>query len=249
MKSMKLIVMALLGLLVNVSVAQDLDEVLDAHFKAINQEAMLKVNSLYVVGKSGRMGQEFKFEMWQARPAKFKMEVDIQGQKMIQLFDGEHAWMVAPWTGSAEPQEMGPTETEHMKERADLDGDLWNWKEKGSTLTFEGEDELEGSEVYLLKLVKKNNDEVIYYLDADSYLPIKTATKTQMQGSEVSVETYMSNYKEVDGIIMAHYIETRMNDQVLSTVSIDNIKLNPELPKGIFSKPEAPKAATPTKEK
>ena len=246
---MKLIVIAFLGLLFNVSVAQDLDEVLAAHFKASNQDAILKLKGMYMLGKSGRMGQEFKFEMWQKRSAQYKMVVDIQGQQMIQLFDGEHAYMVAPWTGSLDPQEMGPTETEQLKERADIDGDLWNWKEKGSVLSYEGEDELEGSEVYLLKLIKKNKDEVTYYLDADSYLPIKVVTKTQMQGSQVSIETYMSNYKDVDGIVMAHYIENRMNDQVMSTVSIDSINLNPDIPEDFFKKPESPKTAETVEEK
>jgi len=210
MKKVKLFWLILLGLMVNVSIAQDLDEVLNAHFEAVNQEAIVKLNSMHIQGKSGRMGQDFHFEIWQQRPNKYRMEVDIQGQKMIQMYDGEKAYFVAPWTGSLEPQVMGETETDQMKEQADMDGDLWNWKEKGSQLTLEGSEEFEGAEVFILKLIKKNGDQKTIYLDGDSYLPIKISSKVQMQGAETEMEVFMSNYKEVNGMLMAHYIETRM---------------------------------------
>ncbi|OYT16504.1 MAG: hypothetical protein B7C24_07410 [Bacteroidetes bacterium 4572_77] len=68
------------------SVAQDLEEVLESHFEAVNQEAIVDIKSQHIKGKSGRMGQEFNFEIWQDRPNMYRMEVNIQGQKMIQVF-------------------------------------------------------------------------------------------------------------------------------------------------------------------
>ncbi|NOR86137.1 MAG: hypothetical protein GQ527_00870, partial [Bacteroidales bacterium] len=75
MKLMKLLFVAIfVGLLVNVSSAQDLEEVLSSHFEAVNQEAVTRLDGMYMTGKSGRMGQEFSFEIWQQRPGKFRME-------------------------------------------------------------------------------------------------------------------------------------------------------------------------------
>lgn len=244
MKLFKAIWIVVFGLIINMTNAQDLNEVLEGHFESINQEALSEVQSMYVTGKSGRMGQEFDFQIWQQRPNMFRMEVDVQGQKMIQLYDGEKAYMVAPWTGTKEPQELGKTQTDQMEDQADMDGDLWNWKEKGSTLTYEGTEDFEGSEVYILKLIKDNGDITKFYLDADSYLPIKTSSKIQMQGSEVEVETYMSNYKEANNIVIAHYIETRMGGEVMSTVTIEAMAFNVDMPKDIFVKPVAEETKT-----
>ncbi len=240
MKNVKLFWIALLGLLVNVSVAQDLDEVLASHFEAVNQEVLTEVETIHMKGKSGRMGQEFNFEIWQMRPNKFRMEAEVQGQKMVQVFDGEKAYFVAPWTGSLEPQELGETQTDQLKEQADMDGELWNWKEKGSTLTLEGMEDFEGAEVYILKLIKKNKDVKTIYLDADSFLPIKTSAKIQMQGSEVEAEAYMSNYKEVHNMVMPFYIENRMGGEVANSVTIVSIEIDEKLDKALFEKPKSP---------
>jgi len=239
MKLFKAIWIIAFGLLVNMTNAQDLDEILEAHYETINQEALSQVQNMHIIGKSGRMGQEFDFEIWKQRPGMFRMEVDVQGQKMIQLYDGEKAYMVAPWTGTKEPQELGETQTDQMEDQADMDGDLWNWKEKGSTLTYEGTEDFEGAEVYILKLIKDNGDIIKYYLDTDSYLPIKTTSKIQMQGAEVEMEIFMSNYKEVNDMVMPHYVETRMGGEVMSTVTIETIEMNVEMPKDIFVKPAA----------
>jgi len=245
MKVLKIISIAFFGLLLNVSIAQDLDEVLKSHFEAVNQDAVSQLKGIHIKGKSGRMGQEFNFEMWQKRPGMFRMEVDIQGMKMIQVYDGEKAFMVAPWTGTLEPQELGTTESEQFKEQADMDGDLWNYKEKGSTLTLEESEDFEGAEVLVLKLVKKNGDVKIYYLDADSYLPIKAESTMQSQGAEMKMETFMSNYKEVDGIITPFYIETRMDGQVVSTVTMEEVVFNSEMASDLFIKPPSPPATEP----
>lgn len=240
MKVLRTIWILIFGLLFSMLYAQDVNEVLESHYKAINQEAVSKLKTMHIIGKSGRMGQEFDFQIWQKRPDKYRMEVNIQGQKMIQVFDGEKAYLVAPWTGSQAPQEMGETETEQMKEQADMDGDLWNWKEKGSTISLEESEDFEGTEVFVLKVVKKNGNEKIYYLDADSYLPIKAESKVMMQGAEVKMEAYMSNYKEVDGIITPFYIENRMDDQVMSTITMEEIIFDSEVSDDLFTKPSNP---------
>lgn len=239
MKSLKLFFLAILGLTLSGIQAQDLDEVLNAHYEAVNNEALAEVQSIHMTGKSGRMGQMFNFEIWQARPGKFRMEVDIQGQKMIQVYDGEKAWIVAPWTGSVEPQEVGPTELAQFKEQADMDGELFKWEEKGSTVTYEGTEDFEGTEVHLVKVVNADGNEKTYFLDGDSYLTVKMAAKVNMQGAEVLADVFMSNYKEVDDIVMAFYIENQMNGEVMSTITVENVEFDVEIPDSLFEKPKS----------
>ena len=241
MKSTKIILLSIMTAFIGHISAQDLQEVLDSHFEAVNQEAVSEIKTIHMNGKSGRMGQSFDFQIWQIRPGKSRMEVDIQGQKMIQVYDGEKGYMVAPWTGSAEAQEVGETEAKLMAEQADMDGELWNWEEKGSQLTLEGVEDFEGTEVILLKLINKSGNEKTIYLDADSYLMIKMTAKIQMQGAEVLSESFFSNYKEVDGMVMPFFIENRMNGQVANSVTIETMEFDKEIDDKMFVKPEAVK--------
>lgn len=239
MKIFKLLFLAFLGLILSNSQAQDLDEILNAHYEAVNNKALSKVQSIYMKGQSGRMGQMFDFEIWQVRPGKMRMEVDIQGQKMIQVYDGEKGYMVAPWTGSSEPQEVGPTELKQFKEQADIDGELYNWEEKGSKVTYEGTEDFEGTEVHLIKLITEDGTEKLIYMDGDSYLIVKMDVKTQMQGSEVTAEAFFSNYKETDGIVFPFYIENKMNGQVMNTITVETFEFGVKVDDSKFEKPKS----------
>jgi outer membrane lipoprotein-sorting protein len=217
--------------------AQDLNEILDNHFETIGQENLLKVKSIQATGKAMAMGMENPFKMSAKRPDKILVEVEFQGAKILQGYDGETVWMVNPMTGSAVPVEVTGPEAEGLMESADIDGQLWKYKEKGHQLEFEGTDEVEGTEVFVLKLTKKNGNIDYYYLDQESYLVLKMKSKTIMNGSEVEVETLLSNYQDVDGYIMPFTTEQRFGGQTGMTMMVDEVNLNVALDDGMFSKP------------
>lgn len=216
--------------------AQDLQEILDGHFETIGQEKLLKVKSTYATGKALQAGMEFSFEMINIRPDKVKMIIDVQGSKIIQAYDGENAWAINPLSGSPDPVDVTGPEADGLMETADMDGQLWDWKEKGHQLELEGTEEIEGSELFVLKLTKKNGNIDYYYLDPDSYLIIKVKSKTIMQGSEVETEAIMSNYQEVEGFIMPFTVEQRMAGQTVLTIMTEEVNIDVEYEDSFFSK-------------
>jgi outer membrane lipoprotein-sorting protein len=216
--------------------AQDLQEILDNHFETIGQKNLLKVKTLTATGKASQMGMEFPFTMMNKRPDKLKIIIDIQGSQIIQACDGENVWAINPMSGSSEPIDVTGPDADGLKESADMDGQLWKWKEKGHQLELEGTEETEGSEAYVLKLTKKNGNIDYYYIDPDSYLILKTKSKIMMEGSEVEMESLLSNYQDVEGYIMPFTTEQKMNGQTMITILIDEVRLNEEMDDPIFSK-------------
>jgi len=216
--------------------AQDLQEILDNHFETIGQEKLLEIKSIHATGRAMQMGMEFPFEMINARPDKVKIIIDIQGSKIIQAYDGEVVWAVNPMSGSSEPIDVTGPEADGLMENADLDGQLWKWEEKGHQLELEGTEEIEGSELFVLKLTKKNGNIDYYYLDPDSYLIIQTKSKTIMEGSEVETEAIMSNYQDVNGYIMPFTVEQRMGGQTVLTIMMEEVEVNVEFDDSFFSK-------------
>lgn len=216
--------------------AQDLQEILDNHFETIGQENLLDIKSISAKGKAMQMGMEFPFEMINVRPNKLKMIIDVQGSKIIQAYDGESVWAINPMSGSSEPIDVTGPEADGLMETADLDGQLWKWEEKGHQLELEGTEEIEGSELFVLKLTKKNGNIDYYYLDPDSYLIIQTKSKTIMQGSEVETEAIMSNYQDVNGYIMPFTVEQRMDGQTVITIMMEEVEVDREFDDSIFSK-------------
>ena len=218
------------------SIAQDAQELVDAYFETIGQENLLKVKSIHATGKALQMGMELPFEMINKRPDKLKMIFEFQGSQIVQAYDGETAWVINPMSGSSEPVDLTGPQADGTRENADMDGQLWNWKEKGHQLELEGTEEVDDVEMYVLKLTKKNGNIDYYYLDPDSYLVPKMRSVVKMEGSETEVEVILSNYQEVHGYIMPFTMEQRMNGQTVITIMIDNVEVDKEFDDALFSK-------------
>ncbi len=236
---MKKLVLLFLGFIISVPLlqAQTLDEVLNKYFKASGTELLAKKKTIVVKGSANQMDMKLPMVIKVKRPNKFRMEMELQGQKMVTAFDGEHGWMIAPWM-SPDPQDLAGKQLDQAKEQADMEGDLYNYKKKGHKATYMGKEELEGSEVYKIKLEKKNGDVQYYYIDTDVNLPVKVTTIAKQGGNEVKVDTYMSNYKTVDGITMPMSIQSKVEgtDQT-QNINIDSVAFDAELPDSIFVKP------------
>jgi len=223
--------------------SQDLTEILNSHFKTIGQDKLTTVKSMKTSGKTISQGMELDFVIYTQRPEKFRLEVDIQGQKMIQAFDGEKGWFVAPWTGSTDPIELTGAQLKNVKLQANMDGMLYHYEENGLTTELVGKDDMEGTPVYKIKQTDKDGDVYYHFIDAESFVLLKTSSKVKMGESEIESETFYSNYKDFEGMLMAYSFESKTNGQTMSQINIEKVELNPEIDPSIFTMPakqEAP---------
>ncbi len=233
------LILLLIGLLTTGSlISQSLDEVLTKYYKTVGQEKYNSIKSVEIKGKSIAQGMETEFVIKQMRPDKFYLEVDIQGAKMKQAYDGATAWYIAPWTGSLDPVEMSGVQLKSMKQQADFDGMLVNYKDKGYETEFIGKEDLEGSPVYKIKQSNKDGDIFYHFIDTDNYVNLKTSSIVKMGESQVESETYYSNYKDQDGVLMPFSMETKMNGQTVSQMNIDTVKFDIDIDSALFKMPE-----------
>ena len=228
--------------------AQSVDEILDAYYEATGMEKQLTHNSMKASGKAVQMGMETPFSMVQKRPESFRLEVDIQGATMIQAYDGKTGWMTAPWTGSTDPIELSGVQLEGMKMQADFDGMLYNYAEKGYTVELMESEDMEGTEVYKLKFTNKNGNIFYQFIDTENYILLKTTAIMKQGEAEIESETYYSNYKDMDGIIVPFSVETRSNGQTQSQINIEKVEYDMDVDDSIFIMPEVEKKEEPATE-
>jgi hypothetical protein len=209
----------------NSLMSQSLDDILKEHFSAIGQDNLLKVNTQKLTGKMIQGSIEIPFIQMAKRPDKVRAEGTFQGLTFIQTFNGKEGWGLNPFAGVTDPQPMSE------------DGMLWNWKEKGYTVTFDGKEDMEGTSCYKIKLDTKEGDSFTYYIDADSYIMLRTNTKMKRVGNEIESDTYYSNYMMVEGIAVPAKIETKMKDQLMATLVIEKVEFNTDIDDALFEKP------------
>ncbi len=224
-----------------------LDEVLANYYEAVG--GVEKIKSINTMRVTGRMmlpqGMEATFQRLSMRPNKIRLEFTVQGITGIQAFDGETAWMLMPFMGQTDPEEMPPDMAERMREEADFDGPLMDHEAKGHQVELVGTEEVEGAQTYKLKVTLKHGEVTYSYLDSEYFLPIKTAEKRTIQGTELEMETILSDYKEVDGLMVPHSIQV-MGGPGAQALIIERVEINPELDDTEFAmpKPAAPKDTT-----
>ena len=120
---------------------------------------------------------------------------------------------------------------------ADFDEPLINYRQKGNKAEYIGMDQVEGTAVYKVKVTLANGDLRTYFLDTDSYVPIRMEEKRFIRGSEQETETNLGDYKPVAGWYMPFSIESGPKGQDKSPVVFTRIEVNVPLDDARFVKP------------
>ena len=247
-----LMAVAVLGLLAPAAFAQTVDELLAKNFEAKGGlQKMKAVQSMKITGKMVfGQGMEAPLVMYARRPNSMRMEFTIQGMTGVQAYDGKTAWMSMPFMGKKDPEAMPAEEAKMVEEQADMDGPLVDYKEKGNKVELVGKEQVEGADAYKLKVTLKNGDVRWFYLDAESYLEIKGEAKRTIRGTEVDSESFMSDYKEVGGLMVAHAMESgAKGSPQRQKMILEKVEFNMPLADSLFAMPAAAgaaKAATDT---
>jgi len=215
--------------------AQDLDKILNDHYKASAQDKLSEIASTTMTGKLSAMGMETGVTIYQARPHKYRLEAEIMGSPMIQTYNGTTGWSYFPAMGVTEPTEMGTDELKGVINQASMDSPLWDYKDKGNKVELLGASE-DGS-ANMIKLTTAEGDEITVWISKETSLMSKVITLQMAQGMEMEIETELKDYKVVKGIPTAHYIGSKMGGQPISTVSFESIEYNKDLDDSLFGKP------------
>lgn len=226
--------------LINVAIfstihAQTLNDILNKHFEAIGQDKLIAAQSFSIKAKLSQMGMEMPMEMKINKSGKFLSTVTMQGEKMVQAFDGEKGWMIAPWM-SPEPVELSGEQLKQAQDQANLEGELYKYKEKGSTADFTGKVNVDGKEAYRIRLTTSDGDSKDYFIDTQSNYIIKVVARVSAQGQTIDVEQIMTDYKTIDGITMPMKIETK-SPMGTGIILMEEIKFDEKFDDSIFKQP------------
>jgi outer membrane lipoprotein-sorting protein len=221
--------------------AQSVDEIIEKHIEALGgMEKLQAIKSIKIAGKSAvtAMGFEAEFTRQSKRPHFIRLDVNIQGQSMVQAYDGENAWQIVPFTGNLDPQPMPDFQAKGFKIQADIDGPLIDYKKKGHKIELIGKEDLEGTEVYNLKITLKSGEIINMFIDSEHYLALKSKAKVAGPGgNEIESETYFSDYKLVDGTMMPHSITMKNPSQGSVEITVTEAKTNVEMDDSLFKMP------------
>jgi outer membrane lipoprotein-sorting protein len=197
------------------------------------------VKSVKMTGKMTAQGTEMPLTVYAMRPNFNRQEITMPAGKAIQAFDGTTAWVVNPMLGIQTPQAVPGPAAELAKNSADFDGALINYKAKGNDIEVVGKEQLEGKDVYHLKVTTKGGPVQHYLLDADSGIELRMSAEVELgSGQKQTLTTAMSNYKQVDGIMIPHTVTQTAGGRTLLQWTITTVEFNAVPDDSIFRLPK-----------
>lgn len=218
--------------------AMDVDELIGNALQAQGGvKAMQAIKTQKATGKFLTQGMEIPYTMIQERPNRMRIDASVMGMTITQCFDGTGGWSINPMTGSTDPQPMGETEVKSFSLQADMDGPLMNWADKGYTAEYLGQEDVEGTPAYHLRLDTKKDIVMDFYFDADSYLLLKQNIKMKVDQGEFETQNYPSDYRQQDGLTIPFNVETRRGDQVLNTIVVETLEPGVAVDETLFAMP------------
>src|SRR5438876_3193939 len=238
-----ILALAIAAFFAPVVAAQTADEIIAKYIKTVG--GMDKIQAVRELRRTGKVivggGFEIPVVEENKRPNYVRQDITIQGLTGTSAYDGKAGWKIQPWQGKKDAETMGEGELKAIIESSDFDGPLVNYKQKGNKIEYVGMDEVEGTDVYKLKVTLSNGEVRYFYMDTDYYVPIKVETKRIIRGAEVEFETIYGDYKEVAGWYLPHSVEIGpKGSQFKQKVTYEKIEANVSIDDKRFSMPAKP---------
>ena len=185
-------------------------------------------------GRVARVVREMK------RPGLYRLEFFSQGTTSVFAHDGETGWQVAPLQGHFEPQAITPeTDSAAGVDERDIEGPLVNWREKGHEVELVGRESLPGGEAFKLKLTLKDGAIRYDYVDVASRQIVRSDVTETLRGHPRLLEETFSDFREVDGLVFPHLIETQVKDRPeVIRIVVEKVELNPDIDDARFQFPK-----------
>ncbi len=199
------------------------------------EEAWLAIKATRMEGKANMQGMEFPMTLVAAEGNKMRLDIDIQGNKLTQAYDGQTAWMLFPMQGITEPKAMTDEEAADFADSPFVT-EFINSAERGYTLESVEGKEVEGTPTYGVRVTKDGGYDRTYYFETENMVPImmeSVAKGGPMKG--MPAETYLSDYQEVEGLVIPMFFEQKVNGQTVMKMTFTGMELDPEIPAEYFS--------------
>jgi len=249
--SKKLLLSLCAVLLTASAFGQTVDELIEKNINARGGKDKLKaIQSMRLTGTMKMGPMEAPLTITRARPAVMRIDFTIQGMTGTTGYDGATGWTLMPFMGNKDPQKMTEEQLKEIRVDADFDGPTFDYKAKGNKVEYVGKVDTEGTPTYKLHVTTKEGKESNVYLDAGSYLVIRTEGTRNIQGQDLDVETSIGDYKTVDGLTMPYSMESHVKGKEGGqAVTIEKIELNPTVDAAMFKMPAAAAAVKPEDKK
>jgi len=221
--------------------AQTAEEIIEKHIKAHGGSAKWKaVKTMEITGQFTAYSEKKDFKVLKAQNSLYYGELYYGKNRVIEVWDGKAGWTIDQWYDIDFPRRTNKDENNVLEQRAELCTPFFDYKEKGHKVEFVEKTELDGIEVYVLKLTRASGYEETWYLNAKTYLEYKRESMWQDWTWANPSETFFDDFRTVEGLVIPFFVEIVYEPRILD-MNIEEVKINTEIEMTCFEFPRSEK--------
>jgi len=228
----KIITSVLAFLLLGAPVAaQDVNTVISKTIEALGgPDALSAVTTLRLTGTWDLSPSvRYNVTISKMRPNLYRFEMEYDGKKVVEAFDGANVWHIDQFDGIYFPTLLkNEMRVSKIKSEADIISPLVVWKDRGYRVEYLGSQMVDGAESLRLKITFPDNYTTEYILGSHDHLPRQfiRLERHNPKGRANTVTTRISDYRRTGKVLFAHRYEIQKWNQK-SILTIDRIEINP----------------------
>lgn len=221
-------------------VMPSVDQIVDKYVQALGGKAAIeKFTSSAAKGtfEIAAFGASGTAEIWEKAPNKNALRLDIPGFGIVEEgFNGTVAWSKDPQSGLREKTGMELAATK-------LDAEFYK-PIKLKTLYPKimvkgtGKEKVGEKDAYVLEATPAEGPVEIWYFDVASGLLVRTDTERESPQGKVSVQSFLEDYKDVDGMKLP-FLLRNVTPAFTIVIKLDEVKRNVPVDDAKFNKPAA----------
>jgi outer membrane lipoprotein-sorting protein len=219
--------------------AQTVDEIVARNLQAKGgAEKWKSIVAVKMTGTLTAQGREVPVTVYTKRPNLLRQDITTPAGTAVNAFDGVTPWTIAP--GADLPRPITGPQADAARSNTDFDGPLLDYAAKGHKVELVGTEKLGPSEVYHLKLTRKDGGVEHYYIDTATNLEIRRTIEMEAPTGKQTLESEMLDYKSVDGMMIPHTMRQSVAGMPVMEMRIQKIEFNPPIDDALFRMPKTP---------
>lgn len=234
MKKLRISLFALVAIVSLQSVkAQTADEVIDKYIDALGgKEKLMSLKSVKMTGNLNVQGIDVGITSTVLNGVGSRNDISVPGMgEGFQVVNTTKGWNFMPFQGQTSPEEVSAEQLKSSQGLLDLQGALFNYKEKGSQVELMGKEKIGSAECYKLKLTNKAGKISNFFIDGATWYRVKTVSKITTPNGEEDMETEYSDFKKTDEGFVFPFSQTNPRGVIL----FSSIETNKPVDEKIFT--------------
>ena len=169
-------------------------------------------------------------------PDKFRQDLKMPQGEMAYVFDGTSGFALTPMGVQPIPPQLAITFKDAVFRET-----LWlltNLSQNDIPIQYAGTEAVGDKSASILLIPQPSGAMMKLFVTEETHYVVKIAYPDSSQGVTVNRETFMEDYRDVDGVKVPYHVVQNIDGQPFSDSQVTSITLNAELDESLFQEPE-----------